>query len=321
METKYDNSNEKKIGKKNLLIGVVSHYGWNTIAPFIKSFHSSGFKNCDFILYVDELSRITIKKIKSYGIIIKKVPDYLKKKIVINYRWKIYEDFLINNQYKYKFVFTADLRDVFFQQDVFQFFENNDSFLGIALEDGMLTDKLNKYWIVSAYGEEKYNFIKNNRIICIGTVWGTPDKFYEFSKIMWEKLDSKWSLSKNVIEQAVTNYIIYYDKMFNDSIISSDNINGRIMTIGLTKYEDIKFDSENNILNKKGEKAAVIHQYDRKIEIVKLVQNKYCKPKKIKNIDVLLICVLVILILVFATKKVKNYLNKKKLKKLKIEKK
>ena len=35
-------------------------------------------------------------------------------------------------------------------------------------------------------------------------------------------------------------------------------------------------DSDDNILNFKGEVAAVIHQYDRKPELVKKVKNKYC---------------------------------------------
>lgn len=193
--------------------------------------------------------------------------------------------------------------------------------MGIAIEDGILTNEITENWILSAYGEEKYNHIKNNRIICVGTIWGTPDKFYEFSKVMWEKLDSKWSLINNVIEQAVTTYIIYYDQLFNDSLIISDNISGRIMTIGLTRNEDIKFDSENNILNKKGEKAAVIHQYDRKPKIVELVQNKYVMSKNIKIIDLIFIYLFVTLIFFVTTKKVKKYLYHIKFKIIKIEKK
>ena len=69
---------------------------------------------------------------------------------------------------------------------------------------------------------------------------------------MWEKLDSKWSIINNVIEQAVTNFLIYHDKMFNDCLIKSDNKNGFVMTLALTHKKNIRFDYEDNILNGKG---------------------------------------------------------------------
>ena len=137
---------------------------------------------------------------------------------VINYRWKLYENYLEHKLNRYKLVFTADLRDTIFQKDIFKFYkkyEKHNSFLGVAIEDGTLSEKANKNWLINAYGENVFNIIQNERIICLGTIWGTPDKFYEFSKIMWEKLDSKWSLRLNVIDQAVANFLIYYEKKFN----------------------------------------------------------------------------------------------------------
>jgi hypothetical protein len=121
--------------------------------------------------------------------------------------------------------------------------------------------------------------MKNERIICVGTVWGTPDKFLEFSKIMWERLGSEWSLRVNAVEQAVGNYLIYHDKMFNDCIIKSENKDGPVMTVALTKRYDINFDLNNNILNEKGEIVAVINQYDRKKDILEFVKKKYSIDK------------------------------------------
>ena len=48
------------------------------------------------------------------------------------------------------------------------------------------------------------------------------------------------------------------------------------MTIGKTRREDIHLDSENNILNFRGEIASVVHQYDRKHDIASTVINKFC---------------------------------------------
>ncbi len=48
------------------------------------------------------------------------------------------------------------------------------------------------------------------------------------------------------------------------------------MTIGKTRRENIHLDSENNILNFRGEIASVVHQYDRKHDIASTVINKFC---------------------------------------------
>jgi len=272
--------------KKNLVIGAFIKYNWDTIEPFFNSFIKAGFSNCDCIMFIRDISKDIIFKMKSYGVTILKIPDKFKNMKIINYRWKIYEDFLKDKKDKYNLVFTADIRDVFFQNNIFNFYQNIQPFLGISLEDGTLSQKINKKWIIKAYGEKIYKIIKNERIICVGTIWGTTDKFYEFSKIMWKKLSSNWSLKNNVIEQAVCNYLIYIEKLFNDCLKISKNRDGPVMTIGLTKRENIKMDSQNNILNENGQIASVIHQYDRKKDIVKIVRFKYrTQTKNINKIN------------------------------------
>ena len=268
-------NNINKIKKKNLLIGAVRKYNWKKIAPFFDSFKKAGFKNCDFVIFFDKIKEFTINKIKSYGVLMYKIQKKYKKKDIINCRWKIYEEFLKDNGDKYKLVFTADIRDVYFQKDVFQYYDLNKSYLGIAIEDGFLSQTFNKMWLVDAYGEELYKSLRHKRIICAGTVWGTVDKFTEFSRIMWEKLDSEWSINNKVIDQAVFNYLIYHNKLFHNCLIKSDNKNGFVMTIGLTDEMNIRLDYENNVLNGNGKIAAVIHQYDRKDYIKREVKNKY----------------------------------------------
>lgn len=268
--------------KKNLIIGVVSNYKWEKVAPFIKSYAMSDFKNCDCVLFTYNMSKRTLNKIKSFGVIVFNIPEKYKNKKIINYRWKIYEDFLISNLDKYSLVLSVDVRDIFFQKDPFQYYNDSKSFLGIALEDKTLSHGRNKKWLLDAYGKDIHREIKHQRIICVGTVWGTIDKFIEFSKEMYKQLNSEWSLRLNVVEQAVGNYIIYKNKMFKNCLIKSENKDGPIMTIKLTKNKYIKFDNKYNVLNLKGEIAAIVHQYDRKPFIVRKVINKYC-PEIMNN--------------------------------------
>ncbi len=294
--------------KKNLMITSVANYDWNNVAIFFKSYQKVNFENTDLVVYVNNVAEKTIEKIKSCGAIIYPFPDKYKKVNVINSRWKLYSEFLNKNPDKYNLVFTGDSRDIIFQADIFKIYKDiNKPFLGLAIEDGFISQQpLNKGWVIDAYGEELYNTIKNERIICLGTIWGTTDKFLEFVDTMWNILSSEWSIKGKVVDQGVGNYIVYHDKMWNDCIIFSENRDGPVMTVALTNRAFINLDSNNNILNVKGEIASVVHQYDRKEDITEMAKNKYCPElnekieKKEKNISEIIIFIFLIGVILFA---------------------
>ena len=75
---------------------------------------------------------------------------------------------------------------------------------------------MNKKWLETAYGVDVAKSLRNKRIFCIGTLWGTVDKFKEASNMLWKKLGSEWSTKLNVIEQGVFNYLIYVEHFLND---------------------------------------------------------------------------------------------------------
>ena len=79
---------------------------------------------------------------------------------------------------------------------------------------------------------------------------------------------------EKVFDQGVLNYLIYYKKIFNDSLIIKDN-HDFLMTIGSTPRNKIILDKEYNILNFNGKIASVVHQYDRKKDIAKNLNTKF----------------------------------------------
>ena len=113
----------------------------------------------------------------------------------------MYIDFINENINKYKLVFSTDIRDIFFQIDVFKYYENHEPFLGVTVEDGTLKQEFNKNWIINYVGEEIYSIIKKERIICVCSIWGTYDKSLEFSNIFWERLKP----SPDSIEEGIAN--------------------------------------------------------------------------------------------------------------------
>ena len=270
--------------KKNLIIGALTNYKWDKLSVFFNSLLMTKIENCDIVFFVGNMTKETTDKMQLYGIIMYPIPEKYMKESTINIRWKIAIDYLDSNPDKYKYVFTADTRDVFFQDDPFKYYNLTKSYLGIAIEDGDLNERVNKEWIINGYGKEKHNTIKNERIMCTGTVWGTVDKFYEFSKLMWNSLNTDWSKKNNINEQAVANYIIYYDKKFNDCLEKSYNDDGYIMTIGLTGKDKMIVDSNNIVYNRKGKKAAVVHQYDRHKYLIDKINEKYNDKATFKNL-------------------------------------
>ena len=222
-------------------------------------------------MFVRNVSQTLINYLKSIGVFVYIISEEYKYVSVINLRWKMYIEFLKKNKNKYNIIFSADVKDTLFQKDIFQNYNFHIPFLGIAIEDGTLNEKVNKRWLINYIGAEKHKKIQNERIICIGTIWGTEEIFLNFTTIFWEKLMENTSC----VEQGIVNYLFYYEKIFKDFIIKSDN-NGPVMTLGLADSNKIVLDKDLNILNFRGETASVVHQYNRNLGLKKIMISKYC---------------------------------------------
>ena len=262
--------------KKNLIIGAFKKYNWEIIKPFFISLLKANFQKYDCIMFVMEISQNTIEKLKSFGIIIYEFPDKYREMKINNVRYKLYEEYLRDNFDKYNMVLHVDVRDTFFQTDIFQLYKNQGSFIAFALEDGNIDQETNAIWMKNQYGKKIYEEIKNERIICSGTILGTIDKFYEFVVYIWEQILLKSPYNYDIHDQTATNFLIYHKKMFNECIIKIDNDYGPIMTVDLDKYKNFSFDLDENLLNFKGKKkVAIVHQYDRIPILIEIVKKKF----------------------------------------------
>ena len=262
-----DNSNQK-----NLIIGLIKGYTWQIIKPFFISLISAKIQNYELVVFVDKLSEETLDKIKLCGAIIKDIPEKnLGFQDLIKYRWKLFSDFLKENKDKYNLVFATDVKDVIFQKDIFKYYNSTKPFISFNLEDTTLRNPLNKNWVRNfCKTNEEYFKIADEQVISEGTIISTIDKFIEFADTLWQEISNL----SNINDQGAINYLIYYKKLLNDSIIISDNT-GPIMALGVTGTNKILLDSNNNVLNNKGKIAAVVHKYDRKPDIVRKINKKF----------------------------------------------
>ena len=278
----YSNNQKRKLSssKKNLILGIVTNFNWEVVQPYFKSFEAVGFENCDCVIFVSKLSQNTINKIESCGVITKNIPsEYLYMKLN-KMRWKLYLNYINDNLDKYHHILATDTRDTVFQQDLFQIYGSKKPFLGVAFEEAFLNNTVNKDWFIYAFGKEAYKKVENERIICAGTVWGTADKFLLLANKIWEKVKNNATNDK-MHDQTVINYIVYNEKIFDDCLKHSEYKDGYILTLGLEKNKTIYADSDDNILNEKGEIAALVHQYDRIKYINEKIKKKFSVEGKI----------------------------------------
>ena len=247
-----DNNYKFKERKKNLILGTIINYSLKKILPFFNSIINANITNCDVVMFIKKVHKRVINYLKNIGVIIFIIHNEYNNMDITKLRWKLYLEYLEKYKIEYNMVFTTDIRDVFFQNNIFEYYKENQSFIGISLEDETLNQKKNKMWIINFAGEEKHRQIKNERVICFGSVWGSIDKILELSIILWEKIKN----NNNSTDQGIGNYLIYYEKILNNCLIRSDNY-GPVINIGFTKRENIILDSNDNILNFKGKIASV----------------------------------------------------------------
>ena len=156
--------------KKNLIIGAIGNYKWQIIKPFFVSLYKANFQQYDCVMFVYNVPNITITKLKSIGVIVFQFPKKYHGMKINNVRYKLYEIYLSDKLDKYNMVLHVDVRDTIFQKEFFQMYDNKGPFIGFALEDENITEKINGKWMRNQYGIKIYEEIKYERAICSGTI-------------------------------------------------------------------------------------------------------------------------------------------------------
>jgi len=248
----------------NIIIGTAVNYFIEDISPFLNSLHNN-FNGELFLLTNQEKTK---KNKKRYSFNIRYF-DYeesekenpVKFNSVNNSRlfWylKIVEQLAENDN-----VLLTDVRDVFFQSD--PFVNLNRDLILVAREDQYLRNcPYNSDWILSLYGEEYYNKIRDNFIYCSGTILGSKKEIQKTLEFMVSDLISRGvnldtGDNIKILDQGIFNYYVYENP---NRCIINDNQNGTIYTMG---YSD-KFVCKTNgrISNFNNIDYAIVHQYDR----------------------------------------------------------
>ena len=205
----------------------------------------------------------------------------MKKGVPNNNRWNVYQDFLEAHGDDYAQVFITDTRDVIFQGNVFEAFKEQSSYLGYAAEaddirGSKTKDKVNYNWLLKSFGVAEADKLLDKMIICDGTVIGTPAEIKVFVKKMWELLSAiDKRVNYRIHDQSIANYLIHNNLLPIENLIEINCESGEILTGSLFWRQHSIDVHGDKVLRGDGEVPAVVHQYDRRDNAVKLVDRVY----------------------------------------------
>ena len=265
----------------NLVMGAAFNLNPRDIKRFVLSFRKFN-KDDDLVLILNHevyqvLSDFFIKNNvtpiinESYKII-----DILPH----SYRFYLYADYLKNNL-KYRSILLADVRDVIFQDNPFE--ELPASFLYLFKEDSTLKiqdEPYNSFWLKYFYGDATVELIKDNNIICCGTILGSQKQIMKIVKIINEEMlqlkqNLQLDMKQHPADQCIVNFVYNQPNTHFVELKSSGDIVG---TIGCSIYHveaSDKITHDNEFIYVNGAKPQVVHQYDRSEPILEMISKLY----------------------------------------------
>ena len=266
----------------NLVMTICMNYDYKIYERFIGSLFDSIEQNIKLVIFIgknDETHLIKLKEI--YKNIIYFIVDN-KNEHIVNYRFKLYYDYLDNNKENYEYVFLCDSRDVFFQKNIFEHpLISNDYDLYIFEEEtnGITIDKcrFNSLYITKS-GLNIENITFNKNIVCVGTILGNVKGILsylkEFNNILYN-IVKKENRELYGTDSGVNYYIIYGNLLNNIKIYKSSNKDNLVYTIAFPNY--LNLIDYNFILNQNNQICYnkkicyCIHQYDRLSDKIKKI--------------------------------------------------
>lgn len=268
------------LGIKNVVLGTAISYGIRELNNFVKSFREFNRED-DIVLIVDKDNSL-FEFFDRYDV----TPIFFESRFFMdthinNARFIRYLEFLLDNITRYDRVFLTDTRDIVFQADPFEglsidcmhFFAEDDT-TTIGSDQAY-----NSPWIRMVFGDEVYEQLKDQRIICAGTTLGGTGNVMKYLNMMVDVFRQLKEKNPNAyrtnVDQGIHNYIAHStNRYFSDGTIKD---NGDIVgTIGLTLTKDpSKIRVVDGAVHVGDMRPAVIHQYDRSAELIELYHKKY----------------------------------------------
>lgn len=269
----------------NLVMTLCMNYCYEIFERFVGSLLDN--VNTDLIIFISKSDIVHCEKLKEkYENLNYKVVDN-KNEHVVNYRFKMYYDYLKECDIKYEYIFLCDSRDVLFQKDIFthKLLENNSDLYIFEEESGVLTVDLCRFnsMYVTRSGLDIHDIIYDKKILCVGTILGKMNGIIryleEFNNILYNVVEERNRVYYGT-DSGVNYNIIYGNKLNDLDICVSKNKDGLVYTVAFANHlgfiDKDKLLNSRNMICKDDSEVYCVHQYDRfDDEIKKKLSVKY----------------------------------------------
>ena len=249
---------------KDLIISAIANYLPEKIKIYVESLNECGFTG-DKIMICYNIPEETIQYLSQkgwecYGAELQGHP-HMKR--LVDMWW-----FLQNEERKWRYIITTDVRDIMWQTNPSDWLEQNLKTEILCASECVTYE--NESWgyknIHEGYGPMFWEWIKPNMIGNVGVIAGKHKSVKDLLMLNW--LVSQSGDTRHFTDQSSFNFIISNNLIKDKIDINSDFA----LQVGTTT-KDLKI--ENDIIMNGDIPYVLIHQYDRNIELNNLVINKY----------------------------------------------
>jgi len=273
------------MAEKNLIIGGFTNYNYNQLKPWVESINEVCGNNVDKVLIVGNTSEDTRNELKKRGFIL---VEMIQANVPIHVlRFLSIFNYLKENWEKYTYVVTTDVKDVYFQNNPFDWLKKHIpvGWKLVAGSEGMMYK--DEPWgndnLMQAYGPYVYEMFKNNEIYNVGTIGGHSEYVKD---LVFNIFMNAINRPIPICDQAVYNVLIS-TQPYKDITVFAKQLDGWACQAGTTvdpsKIESFRpFLTEKEpkfvngkVLTANGNEFVIVHQYDRVPEWKKFVRKKY----------------------------------------------
>jgi hypothetical protein len=258
-----------------VVIGLVTNYDFGKIAPFLNSLASTAYQGC-VVLYVNNLSRDTLRAIQAYGVETRPAAAFLKRNMDQQLtRYLMYFDFLSGYKHALNFVMFSDVRDVIFQADPSSLTQSKTPEFHVFLESEDVPidrDGSNLRWLHDAYGQDVASVIGAMPICCSGITIGDHAGMLSYTGMMIDEMrQQSGGMRIRGVDQGIHNFILW---MRRPALAVIHKNADHVLTLGVGTKGSYGV-AEDMVTAAAGHIPPIVHQWDRHPELVQLVERKF----------------------------------------------
>jgi hypothetical protein len=261
------------VSGRHLILGLAAGYHYGDVRPFLASLDRAAYAG-DLVFFVSETTR-DLDRMRGHGTELLPMdrPSGLADMPCNGLRYFLYLDYLRNCGTTYDRILISDVRDVVFQRDPFAFPWPDG--VSCTLEDASATVgtcPFNARWVREHLGKDALDAIADRPVSCSGTTVADHGAMLDYlEKMTGLLLPPSTGECMAGYDQGVHNHLVHTGKI--PELTLYDNA-GPILTLAQTRGEPA-VSAQGEVLNQAGCVSHLIHQYDRKPSLFKMIRERF----------------------------------------------